>query len=50
MDGQQSINLGLFEQFAEAGIEFAYPTQTLFVEHGGTDAKAPAEGNPWPSA
>lgn len=32
MDVQQSINLALFEQFAEQGIEFAYPTQTLFVE------------------
>jgi len=32
MDRQQSINLDLYRRFAEAGIEFAYPTQTLFVE------------------
>ncbi len=29
---QQEINLQLFERFAERGIDFAYPTQTLFVE------------------
>jgi small-conductance mechanosensitive channel len=32
MDIQQSINLKIFEEFAGRGIEFAYPTQTLFVE------------------
>lgn len=32
MDIQQAINLELFENFKEAGIEFAYPTQTLFIE------------------
>lgn len=32
MDIQQSINLKIFEEFARRGIEFAYPTQTLFVE------------------
>lgn len=32
MDIQQSINLRIFEAFAEKKIEFAYPTQTLFVE------------------
>ena len=31
MDIQQSINLQIFEAFAAEGIEFAYPTQTLFV-------------------
>jgi small-conductance mechanosensitive channel len=31
MDVQQRINLALFEQFAAEGIEFAYPTQTLFI-------------------
>lgn len=31
MDTQQAINLELFRRFEEAGIEFAYPTQTLFV-------------------
>ncbi len=32
MDIQQSVNLEIFRRFDEAGIEFAYPTQTLFVE------------------
>jgi small-conductance mechanosensitive channel len=31
MDVQQAINLGLFRRFQAEGIEFAYPTQTLFV-------------------
>jgi len=32
MDVQQAINLSIHQKFEEAGIEFAYPTQTLFVE------------------
>jgi len=32
MDIQQAINLALFRKFAAEGIEFAYPTQTIFVE------------------
>ena len=32
MDIQQAVNLEIFRRFAEAGIEFAYPTQTLFME------------------
>ncbi|MCA9934549.1 MAG: mechanosensitive ion channel family protein [Ardenticatenaceae bacterium] len=32
MDTQQSINLALVRRFATEGIEFAYPTQTLFVK------------------
>lgn len=32
MDIQQAINLAIFERFAEDGIEFAYPTRTLFVQ------------------
>ena len=32
MDIQQAVNLTLFERFAEEGIEFAYPTQTLHLE------------------
>lgn len=31
MDNQQAINLALFEAFEQEGIEFAYPTQTLFI-------------------
>jgi len=35
MDKQQTINLALFRRFESEGIEFAYPTRTLYV-HGGT--------------
>lgn len=35
MDIQQSINLAIFEAFERAGIEFAYPSQTLFVNKMG---------------
>ena len=31
MDIQQEINLALKENFGKAGIEFAYPTQTLYT-------------------
>jgi small-conductance mechanosensitive channel len=31
MDCQQAINLTIHQRFEEEGIEFAYPTQTLFV-------------------
>lgn len=31
MDIQQQINLAIFRRWAELGIEFAYPTQTLFL-------------------
>ena len=31
MDMQQQINLALYERFEQEGIEFAYPTQTVFV-------------------
>lgn len=34
MDIQQAINLALFQRFEEEGIEFAYPTQTLYVSNG----------------
>ena len=32
MDIQQAINLEIYRQFSEQGIEFAYPSQTLFLE------------------
>jgi small-conductance mechanosensitive channel len=32
MDIQQSINLQIYSRFQEEAIEFAYPTQTLFLE------------------
>ncbi|MFO7902650.1 MAG: mechanosensitive ion channel family protein [Planctomycetota bacterium] len=38
MDVQQAINLALFEKFAAEGIEFAYPTQKLYMERAAPDA------------
>lgn len=32
MDTQQNINLRIFEEFAVKGIEFAYPTTTVYVK------------------
>lgn len=32
MDIQQAINLHVHERFEQEGIEFAYPTQTLFIQ------------------
>jgi small-conductance mechanosensitive channel len=32
MDIQQAINLEIHREFERRGIEFAYPTQTIFVE------------------
>jgi small-conductance mechanosensitive channel len=31
MDIQQGINLAIFERFEQEGIEFAYPTQTVYL-------------------
>lgn len=44
MDRQQAINLAIHERFEHHGIEFAYPTQMLYIERiGGAGAEA-AEG------
>lgn len=32
MDVQEAINLEIFRRFAEEGIEFAYPTRTLYIQ------------------
>lgn len=32
LEAQQSFNLALMKKFAAAGIEFAYPTQTLYLK------------------
>ena len=37
MNAQQNINLAVFKRFGEEGIEFAYPTQTLFVNKNTPD-------------
>ncbi|GAB6145488.1 hypothetical protein JCM12294_29260 [Desulfocicer niacini] len=33
MDAQQRINLEIYQQFQQEGIEFAYPTQSLYVHN-----------------
>ncbi len=38
MDIQQAINLEIFCRFQQEGIEFAYPTRTLFVQRQGQSA------------
>lgn len=37
MDIQQAINLKIFRRFEAEGIEFAYPTQTLYVNRAGVE-------------
>lgn len=37
MDIQQEINLKIFEAFEKEGIEFAYPTQTIYIETPGLE-------------
>jgi small-conductance mechanosensitive channel len=39
MDIQQAINLQIHEQFEADGIEFAYPSQTVFVVNSGADSQ-----------
>ena len=43
MDIQQTVNLELMRRFAAEGIEFAYPTQHVFLETVGVDV--PADGS-----
>ena len=42
MDVQQAVNLVLFERFADEGIEFAFPTQTLILSRAKAGAEAQA--------
>ena len=44
MDRQQAINLAIHKAFEDAGIEFAFPTQTIHLVSG-TDAPATAEAS-----
>ena len=50
MDVQQRMNLELFEAFAERGIEFAYPTQVLYVNGQESQASTDAPRSPGRSA
>ncbi len=49
MDIQQAINLALFKKFQEMGVEFAYPTRTLFMVAPDT-AEQPDKGNAGPAS
>ena len=40
LDAQQSINLGIMRAFEERGIEFAFPSQTLYLENDSTTGKS----------
>jgi small-conductance mechanosensitive channel len=40
MDIQQSINLSIMRKFEEQGIEFAFPSQKLYLEGNGITAGA----------
>ncbi|WP_431064963.1 mechanosensitive ion channel domain-containing protein [Methylotuvimicrobium sp.] len=33
MDAQQAVNLDIYQQFQQEGIEFAYPTQSLYLHN-----------------
>jgi len=39
MDARQKINFDLFSHFAKEGIEFAYPTQTIYLARGQNNEK-----------
>jgi small-conductance mechanosensitive channel len=43
MDIQQAINFVLLDQFASHKIKFAHPTQTVYLEAGGTLPAADAD-------
>jgi small-conductance mechanosensitive channel len=47
MDVQQEINLYLYEAFQERGLEFAFPTRTLWLEQSAAPAITP---DPTPSS
>lgn len=39
---REGIYLEIFRQFGEEGIEFAYPTQTLFMQQAAADRLPPS--------
>lgn len=48
MDAQQRLNFGLLREFAVRGIDFAFPTRTLYLARGGdaTPAAVALEAQP----
>jgi small-conductance mechanosensitive channel len=45
MDIQQTINFRIYEEFEKLGVEFAYPTRTVFVMNPQTEELAKPEQN-----
>jgi len=41
-----AFNMELLERFNDAGLEFAFPTQTLYVENATADTSQPSSGEP----
>jgi MscS family membrane protein len=46
LDLQQQIMLGIMEVFEEEKVEFAYPTQTLFLESANGDRQSAVHSAP----
>ena len=44
MDLNQSIQLAIKREFEKRGLEFAYPTRTIYVNHAPAEEKPPAHG------
>jgi small-conductance mechanosensitive channel len=39
MDRQQAINMAIFEKLAQEGVQFAYPTRTLYLKQDAADGR-----------
>jgi len=46
LDAQQQVNVALVQTFAEEGIEFAFPTRTLYLNHADQTGEAGSTGEP----
>ena len=46
LDAQQQVNVALVQMFAEQGIEFAFPTRTLYLNHADRTGGAGSTGEP----
>jgi small-conductance mechanosensitive channel len=49
MDTQQKVNLEVLRRFNAEGVEFAFPTQTLYVEKGSAENEALKNGDTRPN-
>lgn len=50
MDIQQAVNLAIYRRFEELGIEFAYPTQTLYLDRVRGNGEQPPTDRAEPAA